>query len=67
MKGFLLSALNYMCMNKKYIHNKTSFNIRLNQDDFDLIKKLKENHAINISRAFKIFLTDLNKKIELQK
>jgi len=45
-------------MNKKYIHNKTNFNIRLNKDEFEMIKFLKEDCAINISQAFKNFLKE---------
>ena len=54
----MLIAQNSMCMNKKYIHNKTNFNIRLNKDEFEMIKFLKDDCAINISQAFKNFLKE---------
>jgi hypothetical protein len=43
-------------MKREFKKNKTQFNIRLNQEEFKLIKELKEDFSINISRAFKNFL-----------
>ena len=43
-------------MNKKFEQNKTQFNIRLNEEEFNLVKELKEEFAVNISQAFKNFL-----------
>ena len=43
-------------MKREFQKNKTQFNIRLNQEEFKLIKELKEDFAVNISQIFKIFL-----------
>jgi hypothetical protein len=51
-------------MKTKYIKNLTQFNIRVNREEYEIIKKLKENHAINLSGAFKIFLKQLLEKLE---
>lgn len=49
---------------KKYKKNQCAFNIRMNEDEFQIIRILKEKHAINISGAFKIFLKDMLKKLK---
>ena len=51
-------------MKTKYRKNLTQFNIRVNEQEYEIIKKLRENHAINLSAAFKIFLKNLLKNME---
>lgn len=51
-------------MKTKYIKNYTQFNIRVNQEEFNLIQDLREKYAISISGAFKIFLKELKEKLE---
>jgi len=51
-------------MKTKYVPNKTVFNFRVNQEEYLIVKTLREKHAINISGAFKIFLRDMLKKME---
>lgn len=51
-------------MKMTYRKNKTLFNMRLNEEEFAMIKKLKEKHAINISGAFKNFLKELMEKLD---
>jgi len=51
-------------MKTKYRKNITQFNIRVNDKEFEMIKSLKEKHAINISGAFKNFLQQLWEKME---
>lgn len=51
-------------MKQKYIKNKSAFNIRMNEQEFQMIKTLKEKHSINISGAFKNFLKELLGKLE---
>lgn len=43
-------------MKREFQKNKTQFNIRLNETEFEMVKELKEDFAVNISQAFKIFL-----------
>lgn len=43
-------------MNRKMTKNKTVFTIRINEEEMEIMRQLKENHALNISQAFKIFL-----------
>jgi hypothetical protein len=43
-------------MKREFQRNKTQFNIRLNNDEFEMVKELKEDFAVNVSQAFKIFL-----------
>ena len=43
-------------MKSKFNKNKTQFNVRLNEEEYNLIKELKETFAVNISQAFKNFL-----------
>lgn len=43
-------------MNKKFKKNKSQFNIRLNEEEFDMVKELKEDFSVNISQVFKNFL-----------
>jgi hypothetical protein len=45
-------------MKNNFIKNKTQFNIRLNEGEFEMVKSLKEDFAINISQAFKLFLKE---------
>ncbi len=51
-------------MKTKYIKNITQFNIRVNEEEYEMVKKLKENYAINISGAFKLFLKEMLDKLE---
>ena len=43
---------------------KKQFNIRVNQEESKIIEELRENHAINLSSAFKIFLRNLKEKLD---
>lgn len=43
-------------MKREFQQNKTQFNIRLNKEEFEMVKELKESFAVNISQAFKIYL-----------
>lgn len=45
-------------MKRNFIKNKTQFNIRLNEAEFGMVKSLKEDFAVNISQAFKLFLKE---------
>jgi hypothetical protein len=45
-------------MKRIFKKNKTQFNIRLNEEEFQRVKELKEDFAVNISQAFKIFLKE---------
>jgi hypothetical protein len=51
-------------MKTKYKKNQTQFNVRVNEEEFKVIQELKDNYAINLSGAFKIFLKDLLEKIK---
>lgn len=51
-------------MKTKYIKNKTQFNIRVNKEEYETIRVLREKYAINISAAFKNFLQQLINKME---
>jgi len=51
-------------MKTKYIKNLTQFNLRVNKEEYEMIKTLREKHAINLSGAFKIFLKQLLEKLE---
>ena len=51
-------------MKTKYNKNKTQFNLRVNEEEYDLVKALREKYAINISGAFKLFLQQLKEKLE---
>jgi hypothetical protein len=41
---------------KRESYAKCPFSVRLNDKEFEMIRILKEEYAINISGAFKIFL-----------
>lgn len=43
-------------MKNIYIEKKIPFSVRFNKEEFAVLKALKEDYAINISMAFKIFL-----------
>jgi len=43
-------------MKREFQKNKTQFNIRLNEDEFAMMRELKEVFAINVSQTFKNFL-----------
>jgi len=51
-------------MKTKFVKNKTQFNIRLNKEEYLMIKILKEKHSLNISQCFKNFLKEILKKNE---
>ena len=51
-------------MNTKYIKNVTQFNMRMNEQEYEMVKTLKEKYAINISGAFKNFLREMLDKLE---
>ena len=51
-------------MKTQYKKNETQFNIRVNQEEFNLVKELREKYAISISGAFKIFLKEFKNKLE---
>jgi len=47
--------------NKKYMKNNSRknnnpFSFRLNDNEFEILRELKDEYAINISGAFKMFL-----------
>jgi len=44
--------------------NKLQFNLRVNQEEKDIIDQLRERHAVNLSGAFKIFLRQMLKKLD---
>jgi len=41
---------------KKESYTKNPFSIRLNDEKFEMLRTLKEEYAVNISGAFKMFL-----------
>ena len=43
-------------MKRTFKKNQSAFNIRLNEIEFEIIRELKDDFAVNISQAFKIFL-----------
>ena len=43
--------------------DKLQFNLRVNQEEKDLIEELRNKHAINVSGAFKIFLRQMLKRL----
>ena len=45
-------------MKRKFVKNQTAFNIRLNEDEYETVRVLKEEFAVNISGAFKKFLRE---------
>ena len=51
-------------MKTKYRKNKTQFNIMVNEEEYELVKALKEKYAINLSGSFKIFLKELKAKLD---
>jgi hypothetical protein len=51
-------------MNRKFVKNNCAFNIRLNEEEYEMVRKLKDIYAINISKAFKNYLKDLLSKME---
>jgi hypothetical protein len=51
-------------MKTQYKKNLTQFNIRVNEDEYKVIERLREKHAINLSGAFKIFLRQMLERLE---
>ena len=47
---------------KKNYHYQV-FNVHATPEDIAMVKNLRENHAINISGMFKIFLKHLEKQL----
>lgn len=43
-------------MKNTYIKKKIPFSVRFNEEEFKILKTLKEEYAINISDSFKMFL-----------
>ena len=43
-------------MKNTYLKKKIPFSVRFNNDEFEILKTLKEEYAINISESFKMFL-----------
>ncbi len=51
-------------MKTRYIKNQTQFNIRVNKEEYEIVRKLKEDYAINLSGAFKLFLKEMLERLE---
>ena len=51
-------------MKTKFRKNITQFNLRVNEEEYNMIKTLKEKYAVNLSGNFKIFLRQLLDKLE---
>jgi len=51
----VLFRINYT-MKDCYITKKYPFGFKLNKEEFEVVRILKEEYAINISGAFKMFL-----------
>jgi len=43
-------------MKRRFVKNQSAFNIRLNEEEFEMIRRLKDDFSVNISQAFKNFL-----------
>jgi hypothetical protein len=41
-----------------------NFNTKLNEEEYKILKKLKDEFAVNISRAFKLFLKEYYEKMK---
>lgn len=62
-KDFAIFVKNILYMKTIHKKNKTQFNIRLNEEEFYILRSLKEKHAVNISQLFKNFLKNLLDKM----
>jgi hypothetical protein len=49
---------------KKTYRSRYQFNIAMNKEEFDIMQRLKQKHALNITGAFKIFLKHHLEKLE---
>ena len=45
-------------------HSLRERKIYVNKEEYEMIKTLREKHAINLSGAFKIFLKELLERLE---
>ncbi len=43
---------------------QTQFCLKVNEENAEMIIKLREKHAINLSKAFTLFLKDFLEKLE---
>ena len=43
-------------MKNNYVKKQYPYAFRINQEEFEIMRELKEDYAINISQAFKMFL-----------
>ena len=43
-------------MKTQYIKNLTQFNLRVNKEEYEMIKTLREKHAINLSELLRYSL-----------
>ena len=48
-------------MNKK---KKTQFTFKVNDEEAETVRKLREDYAINLSGSFKLFLKDYLRRLE---
>lgn len=44
--------------------NRYQFNLTMNEAEHEILRKLKEEHAINVSGSFKLFLKQQLEKLE---
>lgn len=51
-------------MNKKQNNQRDGFYMNVTPEERKLIEDLKENHAVNLSQAFKIFLKQMLDKLK---
>ena len=51
-------------MNKKQNTQRDGFYMNVTPEERRVIEDLKENHAINLSQAFKLFLKQMKEKLE---
>ena len=47
--------------------SRYQFNIALNEEQFKILRKLKDDYATNITGCFKIFLTQYLQQLESKK
>lgn len=41
-----------------------NFNTKINKEEHDILRDLKDNYAVNIAQAFKLFLREYYKKMK---
>ena len=49
---------------KKLTEKREGFYMAINAEERELINNLQEEHAINISQAFKLFLKQMKERLE---